>query len=148
MEIDQITIMKHYTQELFFNRTHKSSHHSYHPTNGARFVGSENEIYARITVYKDCITDEAGNCNIIDIRIALILDIYKTDIYNNKESIGSEIHEVNINDPTGIDFFFNKIEVLLLKYKMDNPFVVYGAYYFVSNSTTSSATYTSYAAYA
>jgi hypothetical protein len=141
--IDQIAIKKYYLQELFFNRVYNSSRHEYNPMNGAKFIGNKNEIYARINVYCDYVDDPYKD-RLIGIRITLILDIYDVSLNNDKHNVSSEVYEVDINDPNGVDFLFNKIEVLLLKYKMDIP-VIYYTYNITTNSTSSTISNYTYA---
>jgi hypothetical protein len=110
--INNDNIRQHYNNELFFGRTYQSRYYEFNQ-NGAVFDSCTHKIGARFSVY----TQYDGD-RVVGIWVTLNIDIYCRNSSNDLKSIGAESYTIEVSDPNGVDFLFDRISLLLLKYKM------------------------------
>ena len=117
--INNDNIRQHYNNELFFGRAYQSRYYEFNQ-NGAVFDSCTHKIGARLSVY----TQYDGD-RVVGIWVTLNIDIYCRNSSNDLKSIGAKSYSIGaksytieVSDPNGVDFLFDRISLLLLKYKM------------------------------
>ena len=110
--INNDNIRQYYNNELFFGRAYQSRYYEFNQ-NGAVFDSCTHKIGARLSVY----TQYDGD-RVVGIWVTLNIDIYCRNSSNDLKSIGAKSYTIEVSDPNGVDFLFDRISLLLLKYKM------------------------------